>query len=215
MVTVDPLPSEDELFHFYQQYAGNTGYLKKKESKLKRAGKRIKRIMKHTGGRRFLDIGCNVGYAVEAARLLGFEAVGIDLDSESVGFAQKMFPENRFTACSAEALAENNEQFDVIYCAEVIEHVRELKPFAASLAALLRPAGVLYLTTPDASHFRVPKSFPEWPEVKPPEHIQYFSKQAMKMLLESNGFAQVRFQLNFKTGMRVTAGLPRLTVKEH
>lgn len=205
MVTVSPLPSEEELLMFYQHYDGNKGYLKKKASKLKRSTKRIKRLMRLTNGRRFLDVGCNVGYAVESARHLGFQSTGIDLDPESIEIACSMFPGGRYITSSIQAMADRQEKFDVIYCAEVIEHVPDPKAFADSLFALLDAGGVLFLTTPDSSHFRVPGTFSEWAEVKPPEHIQYFSRSAMKYLLESSGFKQVRFRPNLKPGLRVVA----------
>ena len=147
----------------------------------------------------------NVGSAGEAARLEGFSATGIDLDPNAVALAQTRFPEATFHVSSAESLLRTGESFDFVNCSEVIEHLPEVRPFAKSLAALTRPGGLLYLTTPDAGHFRVPRKFIAWEAVTPPAHLCWFTRSSLRILFEDIEFQVLRFSFNLKPGIKMVA----------
>jgi 2-polyprenyl-3-methyl-5-hydroxy-6-metoxy-1,4-benzoquinol methylase len=87
----------------------------------------------------------------------------------------------------------------------VIEHVPNAHSFMHHLARLTKTSGYVFLTTPDAGHWRVPKNFVQWPEVKPPEHVAWFTKNSLRHLLEAHGFEVVHFAWNLKPGLRVLA----------
>ena len=202
---VDPMPAAEFLTGFYNRFHITQNYMLKKEKKIRRSRRRIRRLRKAATGREFLDVGCNVGLTAEAARLEGFTASGIDVDGHAVTLAQRTFPGPSFHAAAAEAFSETGLKFDVVYCSEVIEHLPEVRSFARALAALTRTDGLLYLTTPDAGHYRVPGNFMEWAAVKPPEHLCWFSRNNLKLLFEQNGFTIVNFAFDLKPGIKMLA----------
>lgn len=205
---VAPLPTSAALAAFYQDYGASGGYGAKAAKKLKRAGRRIRRLRWKGASGRFLDVGCNLGFAVEAARLQGFAASGLELDEVAVAAARERFPRNDFRAGTVETLADETGfagSFGLIYCSEVIEHVTDIEGFARALAVLARPGGLLYLTTPDAGHPRRPRDFLAWDEVKPPEHLTWFTRRGLAALLKRSGFDGVEFQWNWKPGLRALA----------
>jgi SAM-dependent methyltransferase len=205
-ITIDPFPTLAELEAFYKSYAGTTDYTKKERSKIRRATQRIKRLKRLTKGRRFLDVGCNYGFGVVAAHALGLDAHGIDVDSTAIASDQQRYAgRGTFTHISVEDYAARGAKADIIYTSEVIEHVPNADSFVAAMSTILNTGGVLYLTTPDASHWRVPKDFTTWDQVIPPEHLTYFTRKGMKILLERHGFKNVRFGFNMKPGIRVMA----------
>ena len=204
-VTVSPFPSEQQLIEFYQNYKGTAGYNKKRDKKIKRSIKRVRKIINFTRGKRFLDVGCNAGYVVYAAQLLGFDAFGIELDCETVSEAQKEFGEELFKCTTIQEYAKTNRQFDVIYTSEVIEHVPDPDAFLKSASGLLDKGGVLYLTTPDGNHFTLPKNFSSWNAVTPPEHIIYFTKKGLNILLAKHGFKIEKTFFNIKPGIKLIA----------
>jgi ribosomal protein L11 methylase PrmA len=79
------------LEDFYAGYHKTKQYLSKLESKLRRAKNRVARLRRYSHGKKFLDIGCNVGFAVEGARQLGYDAQGIDIDGEAICVARDTF----------------------------------------------------------------------------------------------------------------------------
>jgi SAM-dependent methyltransferase len=58
-------------------------------------------IPRDNGSLRFLEVGCGLGTKCEIARWYGFEATGIDLDSQYVGLAKRLFSANRFLEANA------------------------------------------------------------------------------------------------------------------
>lgn len=203
-VTVDPFPTVAELVAFYQSYEGTSDYRKKKDRKIARAMRRLRKLLALAKGRRFLDVGCNYGFTVEAAKRLGLEVKGIDIDATAVAASREMFGHD-YEAISVEDFAARGEKADLIYTSEVIEHVHDPAGFVAAIAKILTPGGVVMITTPDAGHFRVPRTFTDWYAVMPPEHITYFTKKGLSTLLEQHGLTVVKTAFNLKPGMQVIA----------
>lgn len=204
---LDPLPSPDQLSAVYDDYEKTPKYLAKLRKKRLTAAYKLMLVRRYLEGssQKFLDLGCNLGVVCEAARRQGFEAHGIDLDAAAISQAGELFPQCHFETISSYAMAERGDRFDLLYCAEVIEHVPEVHEFAASLRQLLRPGGVLYLTTPDAGHRKVPAEFIEWSMVIPPEHVVLYNQDNLRRLLGQHGFDVVRFRPCHRANMRVIA----------
>ncbi len=202
---VYPLPSLEEIAAIYEKYSSNVLYSAKAERKVVRAMKQIRRYLHAKPGARFIDFGCNIGTGVEAALRLGLEAYGVDIDEESVGIARKEYPAGHYHAGAVESLPEDWKDFDFAFMIEVIEHLPDPHAYFEAMRTRLKPGALLYLTTPDAGHWRVPKEFPTWQEVFPPQHIHYFTRTAMQHFLPAHGFEIVRFVWSPKTRLKVLA----------
>jgi 2-polyprenyl-6-hydroxyphenyl methylase/3-demethylubiquinone-9 3-methyltransferase len=66
------------------------------------------------------------------AAILHAEPQGLDID---------------YRAATVEELGAAGEMFDAVVCLEVVEHVPDVAAFVASCAALVRPGGMLVLST--------------------------------------------------------------------
>ncbi|MEL6687435.1 MAG: class I SAM-dependent methyltransferase [Pseudomonadota bacterium] len=202
--TVQAYPSTEALGRFYSAYYASASYGTKRDKKIRRAAKRVGRLKRKikTGSSRFLDVGSNLGYAVEGARLQGFDATGIEIDGEAVAKAQADFPQNSYIQTNVETFAERGETFDFVYCSEVIEHVVDVRSFADALLSLASPGGLLFLTTPADGHRATPKPLTSWVQVKPPEHLHWFARSHLLTLFDQPGY-RTRFQFNPKPGHKL------------
>jgi len=159
LYSVEQVPPAEELANFYHRYQGNRGYSRKQNKKIKRASSRIQRLRKQRSAKTFLDVGCNLGYAVEAARQCGLSATGIEIGRGAFELARAAFPNSEFICGDITTWPAQGRQFDIVYCSEVIEHVPDFIRFSEAITALVSPQGTLFLTTPYASHWRLPGDF--------------------------------------------------------
>jgi 2-polyprenyl-3-methyl-5-hydroxy-6-metoxy-1,4-benzoquinol methylase len=211
LVWLDPMPDAEGVKGMYDDaYAGATaGYFSKVPQKLARSRGRVRAVVRllsgAASGKSFLDIGANGGFMAEAAREAGFDAVGIEPDPASVAYARANYPRITVVQGLLEDADLGGRQFDVAYCSEVIEHSTDCNRFAARLASVLRPGGLLYLTTPDIGHWRRPKDLARWDGFAPPAHCLYFTPRNLAMLLERHGFEVVRRRFAWKPGIKIIA----------
>lgn len=98
-----------------------------------------------------LDIGCGGGLLSEPMTRLGASVTGVDADgagiAAAIAHAGEMGLEIDYRAGAAEDLAAEGRRFDAVVASEVIEHVADKAAFVEALARLVRPGGVLVLTT--------------------------------------------------------------------
>jgi 2-polyprenyl-6-hydroxyphenyl methylase/3-demethylubiquinone-9 3-methyltransferase len=103
-------------------------------------------------GARALDVGCGGGLLSEAMARAGATVTGIDLAPGMVEVARLHAAEEGLTVeyrvAGAEELgADPAGRFDVITCMEMLEHVPQPAKMLATLAALVRPGGAVFVST--------------------------------------------------------------------
>jgi SAM-dependent methyltransferase len=91
-------------------------------------------------GKKALDLGCRDGYWSEKLAGKGYEVISVDL----VPQCPKAI---RVNADLPLPLAEN--EFDLVWCAEVIEHLKDPAFTAAEVRRILKPGGQFIVTTPN------------------------------------------------------------------
>jgi 2-polyprenyl-6-hydroxyphenyl methylase/3-demethylubiquinone-9 3-methyltransferase len=98
-----------------------------------------------------LDVGCGAGLAAEALARRGYNVTGIDAAAEVIGaatvHAQGQPLALAYRVSTAESLLAEEARYDVITALEVIEHVADPQAFVNTLSVLLKPGGLLVLST--------------------------------------------------------------------
>jgi len=111
-------------------------------------------------GKKVLDVGCGGGILAESISQSGAETTGIDLSDKALKVAElhalEVGANLNYRSISAEALAqEQPEQYDVVTCMEMLEHVPDPASVVRACATLCKPGGTLFFSTLNRS----PKSY--------------------------------------------------------
>ena len=120
---------------------------------------RLDYIVKHAGrleNKTIADIGCGGGILSESMANLGAKVTAIDASEEALEIARLHQTETassvNYLHSTAEALAQSignskSEQFDVVTCMELLEHVPSPESVIAACAGLVKPGGTVFFST--------------------------------------------------------------------
>ena len=107
-------------------------------------------LLKRKAVSRVLDLGCGTGSMLSwLSGYSGVRVTGIDLSRDALGFCQAR-GHRELTEGSATTLPFQAETFDLVFCADVLQHLPNPPGDATALteaARVLRPGGYLYLRT--------------------------------------------------------------------
>lgn len=185
----DWISSREQMHHTYFTYSSGHGIL----GFLECAGLLRGRV---------LDYGCGPGFLTELLADAGMETHAADYSPKSVAHIEKKMA-GRHNWKGAK-LIENDrapyldDSFDLITCIETIEHVpdKALIPLISEMRRLLRPGGMLLITTPNAENLEenlnycpfCDTEFHRW------QHLQSFSVDDIEQLITASGMSSILIQ---------------------
>ncbi|MBS0519305.1 MAG: bifunctional 2-polyprenyl-6-hydroxyphenol methylase/3-demethylubiquinol 3-O-methyltransferase UbiG [Proteobacteria bacterium] len=102
-------------------------------------------------GLSLLDIGCGGGLICEPMARLGARVTGIDAAERNIATASLHAGRQDlaidYRATTAEALAGSGQRFDIVLALEIVEHVADVDLFLETCGHLVKPGGLLFLST--------------------------------------------------------------------
>jgi SAM-dependent methyltransferase len=137
-----------------------------------------------------LDLGCGDGRL--SALLDAGELTLADVSAVALERAARRLPTARTVELDPDAplpLADN--AFDLVLCAETIEHVRDVQLLLSEARRVLRPGGRLAIATPAHSRLTglaiLARGFEHrFPPLSP--HLRFFTRSSLANLLDELGF---------------------------
>jgi 2-polyprenyl-3-methyl-5-hydroxy-6-metoxy-1,4-benzoquinol methylase len=194
-----PLPNPEELRVHYSHPAyfskvchpqeplyGYNNYLTDRHLYMWLAAQRMDEIELLQPRGRLLDVGCATGVLLDAARLRGWQVQGVDVSSFAVRIARAYYNLDVIEGELHDAAFPSNH-FDVVTMDDVVEHAPDPRALLTEAARVLRPAGLLSISTPNAASLSARLMRGWWFHYKQREHLTFFTPRSANILLDELG----------------------------
>lgn len=102
--------------------------------------------------KRIIDVGCGGGILTEALTTQDNDVSGLDASQEAIEVAKQHAKQsklniNYINSTIEDFVSSNENQFDVVTCMEMLEHVPDPKSIIASIAKLVKKDGFFFAST--------------------------------------------------------------------
>ncbi|WP_407662787.1 class I SAM-dependent methyltransferase [Mycolicibacterium helvum] len=142
-----------------------------------------RRLLDLCAGREVLEAGCGEGYGADLIASVAARVVAVDYDEATVAHVQARYPRVTMLAGNLAALPLPDASVDVVVNFQVIEHLWDQPQFVAECARVLRPGGLLLMSTPNRITFSPGRDTPI-----NPFHTRELNAAELEELLTDGGF---------------------------
>ena len=165
----------------------------------------VERLLERIGKEASIfELGCGNGSNAAYLTSKGYTVVGVDPSTSGIEIAKQNFPECRLVLGSTEDdLAGRFGKFDVVLSLEVIEHVYSPKRYVEVVRDLLKPGGIVIISTPYHSYLKnlalavSGKMDAHYTALWEGGHIKFWSPATISTLFSRGGFERTAL---FKAG---------------
>jgi spore maturation protein CgeB len=135
---------------------------------------------------KLVDVGCSNGAFVRAATKTGWDAVGVELEKASAETAIR----NGVNVVNDDLVnvgfSENS--INCVTMWQLIEHIGDPTYLLQEITRILRPGGILTVSTPNIRSIAWTLLGARWRAVDPGVHLHLFSVNSLRLLFEKHGF---------------------------
>lgn len=135
---------------------------------------------------RLLDVGCSLGFFVETAARLGWQASGVDVSADAVTACMARGLDCHVT--SGDDLPFADDSFDCVTAWHVVEHLPDVAAALRAWRRVIRPGGLLVLETPNATCRRVRREGAGYRRFWKRGHLYVFSPASLIAFARRAGF---------------------------
>lgn len=135
-----------------------------------------------------IDIAAGAGRFLEHFQAMGWDCYATEFNEDMCQFLER----KGFTAYRGGLFPEEapDSQFDIVIFTEIIEHINNPTPVLQRLNHLLRPGGIIYITTPNWNSIERRLLEKDWGMLCWPEHLTYWTPRHVDRALRQAGFAK-------------------------
>ena len=192
-IFLNPRPTSDSLFQFYQQYlpeeeASIDSWEKMMRPVFKRAASLLQKYRREG---RLLDVGTGFGYFLAEMKKSGWDVIGVEISEKAINYARNALGLTIHSGPLEEA-GFSDSYFDAVTGFYVIEHLPHPLAFLRECHRILKPGGLLILRYP---HTTPIKNLLQVFAIKNrlydlPAHLSDFSPKMIQRCLTGVGFVK-------------------------
>lgn len=138
---------------------------------------------------RILDVGCGFGQTLGYHTARGCDVYGVEADENIVRVAEK-FGFKVHVGLFDDSIYDANF-FDYVTLDQVVEHVTDPISTLRGVSRILKRGGNAILSTPNAGGWGAKIFGQRWINWHAPYHVQFFSRQSMRIAAEQAGLVMV------------------------
>lgn len=184
-VYFEDIPSKNDLDLVYSKYTREEYITPNSFNKIRIE---LENILNLNVIKNVIDIACGECYALDILKTinpkLNFYATEHASAKENVIRKGYEFIEGEFYPIT-------DLKFDLIIFTEAIEHINDVNSFLENANRILKPGGLIYITTPNFSSLERRMMGSQWGMIMPPEHLSYFTPKTIDYVLTKNRFKKV------------------------
>ncbi|OBK96125.1 SAM-dependent methyltransferase [Mycobacterium asiaticum] len=144
------------------------------------------RLAPHCAGREVLEAGCGEGYGADLIAAVAKRVIAVDYDEAAVAHVRARYPRVEVMRANLAELPLPAASVDVVVNFQVIEHLWDQGQFVRECARVLRPGGLLMMSTPNRITFSPGRDTPI-----NPFHTRELNAGELTELLVHGGFGHV------------------------
>jgi 2-polyprenyl-3-methyl-5-hydroxy-6-metoxy-1,4-benzoquinol methylase len=156
---------------------------------------------------RLLDVGCGGGRFLNRMKRRGWQVEGTDFDEQAAKKVTARYGIRTYVGDLAQCELPA-DSFDVITMSQAIEHLYDPKGTLRECLRVLKPGGLLVMTTPNALSRGAAEFGAFWRGWEAPRHLHLFTVESLRRLTESAGF-DVAEARTYSTGAAVVYRVSR------
>jgi 2-polyprenyl-6-hydroxyphenyl methylase/3-demethylubiquinone-9 3-methyltransferase len=149
-------------------------------------------------GKSALEVGCGGGVLTKEIALMGFDVTGIDPSEQSIkiaaGHANAGGLRISYETGIGEALPYRDAAFDIVFCCDVLEHVRDMPKVISEISRVLKPGGLFCYDTLNRTllsklvAINISQYWKRWAFAPPNLHVwkMFIKPDELKLLLGQN-----------------------------
>jgi SAM-dependent methyltransferase len=164
-------------------------YERRRRRRIAKSRRQIRDALEVAPSGPLLDVGCSLGYTLEAAKSLGLDAAGVDVSAHAIAeCVRRGFDARRG---GLDELPFEDASFSLVVLKHVFEHTPAPRRTLAELRRVLVPGGAAFFAVPNLEYFkaaRSPQSSRFFRGEGGEAHYVYYTPATLSRLLEQEGF---------------------------